>query len=220
MPRDIRTALGPAPSEPSAAEMRLADAEVVALGDRGFLVRDGFLGRAGALALHAAVERLGGELRPAGLSRGAGYRIDRATRGDAIAWLTREHTSPVLAPLWDRFIALREALNRDAYLGLGRFDVQLACYAGDGARYELHRDAGPGQAGRRVTAIYYVNPEWCPDHGGLLRLHLADGPHDVAPVLDRLVVFLSERLPHEVRPVFAPRLAVTAWYYGRDAGPS
>jgi len=44
-------------------------------------------------------------------------------------------------------------------------------------------------------------------------------PLDVAPVLDRLVVFLSERLDHEVLPTFAPRLAVTAWFYGRDHVP-
>jgi SM-20-related protein len=41
---------------------------------------------------------------------------------------------------------------------------------------------------------------------------------DVEPSLDRLVVFLSERIDHEVLPAFAPRLALTAWYYGRDAG--
>jgi SM-20-related protein len=198
----------------------LTDAEVSALGDRGFLVRDGFLGRAEALAVHAAVVERTGELRPAGMSRGARYRVDPAARGDAIAWLTRESVAPPLFHLWDRFVALKEALNRETYLGLDRFDVQLACYPGDGARYEPHRDAVFGQPGRRATAIYYVNPGWGPDHGGLLRLHLPDGPHDVAPELDRLVVFLSERILHEVLPVFAARLAVTAWFYGRDAGPA
>jgi SM-20-related protein len=196
--------------------LKLADAEVAALGDLGFLVRDGFLGRADALALHAEAQARGHGLRPAGVSRGAGYRIDPATRGDEIAWLAPDDAWPALAPLWDRFAALRDTLNREAYLGLTRFDVQLARYPGGGACYRRHRDAFPGRSGRRVTAIYYLNPGWRPDRGGLLRLHLADGPRDVEPVLDRLVVFLSERLPHEVLPVFATRLAVTAWYYGRD----
>jgi SM-20-related protein len=40
---------------------------------------------------------------------------------------------------------------------------------------------------------------------------------DVAPLLDRLLVFLSERVEHEVLPMRAPRWAVTAWFRPRDA---
>jgi SM-20-related protein len=67
-----------------------------------------------------------------------------------------------------------------------------------------------------VTAIYYANPAWRPEDGGLLRLHLDGATHDVAPVLDRLLVFLSERVEHEVLPAEAPRRAVTAWLRARD----
>ena len=65
-----------------------------------------------------------------------------------------------------------------------------------------------------MTAIFYPNPDWRPEHGGLLRLYLKEGTVEVAPSLDRLVVFLSEQLEHEVLPTHAPRLALTAWYYG------
>ena len=67
-----------------------------------------------------------------------------------------------------------------------------------------------------MTAIYYANPAWRPEDGGVLRLHGGDGPLDVAPVLDRLLVFLSERVEHEVLPARAPRCAVTAWFRPRD----
>jgi hypothetical protein len=63
-----------------------------------------------------------------------------------------------------------------------------------------------------VTAIYYANPVWCPEDGGALRLHGDEGPIDVAPILDRLLVFLSERVEHEVLPAVTPRRAVTAWF--------
>lgn len=205
----------------SAPPLRLTDPEIAALGERGFFVRDGLLGHAAALALHREIEALAraGGLRPAGVSRGAGYRVDPDTRGDAIAWLVPDAASPPLRPLCARFEALRRALNRDAYLGLERVELQLARYPGGGARYGRHRDAHPGLPGRRVTAIYYVNPDWRPDRGGVLRLHVGETAVDVAPVLDRLVVFLSERLEHEVLPAFAPRLAVTAWLYGRASLP-
>ncbi|MGH7266931.1 MAG: 2OG-Fe(II) oxygenase, partial [Candidatus Rokuibacteriota bacterium] len=107
-------------------------------------------------------------------------------------------------------------LRHEARLAVGRAELQVARYPGGGTRYTRHRDAFRDAAGprRRVTAIVYLNPGWTPADGGCLRLHLADGPRDVAPRLDRLVVFLSERVEHEVLPAHAPRWAVTAWYYG------
>jgi SM-20-related protein len=185
------------------------------------VIRDRWLGRAAALAVHRALVALAeaGTLRPAGLGRGAGYRVDPAVRGDAIAWLDPAAGPPALAALATRFEALRDALSAQAWLGLERTELQVARYPGGGAGYRRHRDAVPGHGNRRVTAIYYANPGWRPQHGGWLRAHLPEGPLDVEPVLDRLVLFLSERLEHEVRPAFAPRLAVTAWFYGRDHLP-
>ncbi|MFP2906369.1 2OG-Fe(II) oxygenase [Pyxidicoccus sp. 3LFB2] len=139
-------------------------------------------------------------------------------RGDLIDWVVPEPGTS-LGALWDAFRELGEALSSGAYLGLGRFDLQLACYPGGGAHYARHRDAFPGQSNRRATAIWYANAGWAPAHGGVLRLYPEDSaPVDVEPSLDRLVVFLSEQVEHEVLPAFAPRLALTAWYYGRDAG--
>jgi SM-20-related protein len=196
--------------------LRVSD--VQALDTPGVVVRDGWLGRRAADAALGEVETLirAGALRPAGVSRGVHHRVDAETRGDAIAWLTRESVGPGLAALLAALDALREALNREAYLGLARTEIQLARYPGGGTRYRRHRDAFPGRSSRRVTALYYLNSTWQPAHGGLLRCHLDGGPFDVEPVADRLVCFLSERVEHEVLPAFAPRLAVTAWFYGRD----
>jgi SM-20-related protein len=195
--------------------------DVRALDTPGVLVHDDWLGRSTAEAVLAEVEALvgAGALRPAGMSRGVGHRVDADTRGDAIAWLDPETAGPAVARLFAAFDALREVLNREAYLGLAHTEVQLARYPGGGARYRRHRDAFPGRSNRRVTALYYLNPAWRPEDGGLLRCHLDGGPLDVVPIADRLVCFLSERVEHEVLPAFAPRLAVTAWLSGRDHVP-
>jgi SM-20-related protein len=198
-------------------------AEIAALGQRGYFLRDGVLGATVGCAVRDAVDALAaaGRLRPAGLGRGAGYRLDPATRSDVIAWIDPADAPPPLAALCAWFVALRDALNREAYLGLDRVEIQAARYPENAAGYRRHRDAfathGGGPPGRRVTAIYYANPGWRPDDGGLLRLHLPQGPLDVEPQLDRVVVFLSERVEHEVRPTRAPRRAVTAWFRGRTA---
>jgi SM-20-related protein len=202
--------------------LRLTDADIRALGERGWFLIDGVLGHPTSIGIHDAVEALAaaGRLQPAGLSRGTNYRVDQVVRGDCITWVAAEETPPKLAPLCGVFIALRDALNREAYLGLGRMEVQAARYPGGGAAYHRHLDAFPTLPGvrpnRQVTAIYYANPAWRPEDGGALRLHLDAGPIDVAPVLDRLLVFLSERVEHEVLPAHVPRRAVTAWFRARD----
>ena len=201
----------------------LTDAEIRALAERGWFLRDGVLGRPASIGVHDAVEALAaaGRLRPAGLSRGATHRVDGAVRGDAIAWMDPDEMPLEFTELWAVFLALRTALNREAYLGLDRVEVQVARYPGGGTTYDRHRDAFPtppgGHPNRRVTAIYYANPAWRPENGGALRIHGTEGSTDVAPVLDRLLVFLSERVEHEVLPARAPRLAVTAWFRAREA---
>jgi SM-20-related protein len=198
----------------------LRDEEIQSLGERGWFTRASFLGETEARAVHAEAKARveAGQLRPAGIRRGADHTLDRSTRGDFITWVTPEEQGSAIGQLREAYATLGETLSAEAFLGLGRFDLQLAWYPGEGARYARHFDAFPGQSNRRVTAIYYVNPDWVPAHGGLLRLYPEGGPVDVEPTLDRLVVFLSERIEHEVLPAHGPRLALTAWFYGRSAG--
>jgi SM-20-related protein len=200
------------PPRPAGA---LQAAEVQALGEHGAFVREGFLGRTLACAARDELASLEPALRPAGMGRGGKHR-DARERGDATLWLDREAEGPALAALRAAFDALGQGLRRQAYLGLGAPDIQVARYPGGGARYARHRDAFRETVGpeRRVTAIVYLNPDWTESDGGLLRLHLLSGPRDVAPLLDRLVVFLSGSVEHEVLATHAPRWAVTAWYRG------
>ena len=195
----------------------LSETELSALRVQGWFLRDAVLGYPAAMRVHDAVETFAaaGRLRPAGLSRGATHRVDATIRGDATTRMEPDEAPPELAELMTVFRSLRDALNREAYLGLGRIEIQVARYPGDGSRYDRHRDAFAtlpgGRPNRRVTAIYYANPAWRLEDGGMLRLHADGGPHDVAPILDRLVVFLSEEVEHEVLPARTPRRAVTAW---------
>uniref|UniRef100_A0A915INI0 hypoxia-inducible factor-proline dioxygenase n=1 Tax=Romanomermis culicivorax TaxID=13658 RepID=A0A915INI0_ROMCU len=91
-----------------------------------------------------------------------------------------------------------------------RSKAMLTCYPGDGARYVKHVDnPNPEGRGRRVTAIYYLNPDWKPEDGGSLRLYPSNGAgahFDIEPLADNLVLFWSDsRNPHEVLPTFAMR---------------
>lgn len=193
--------------------------EVRALGEQGWLIQDRFLSEGAALQAHGEAQALQqtADWSLPGVGRERDRTRGRQLRGDQTLWLQPQMAPPALGDLIQRFRALRDELNQ-AYLGLGRTEIQLARYPGDGEGYQRHRDAFAGDASRRVTAICYLNPAWSPAAGGLLRLFTEGVPLEVEPLGGRLVLFLSERIEHEVLPAFAPRFAVTAWYYGSTGG--
>ena len=170
-------------------------------------MRDAFFGRQLALAVRAQAETV--PLRPAGIRRAKD--LDASVRSDAIAFLTADDATGALATAVAHFTALMHQMNEAAWLGLRRFDLQLAHYA-PGAKYVRHLDAFRGQSNRRLTAIVYLNDGWQPAHGGALRLFTDGAEPIIEPQLDRLVVFLSERLEHEVLESHHDRWALTAWY--------
>lgn len=150
-------------------------------------------------------------MRPAAVSRGEARRMDATERSDLMAWIDPSDVTPALNVLHGVFMSLQAQLNEGLFLGLRSFELQAAVYPGGGAHYRRHMDAFPGSENRVVTAIVYLNPDWKPQHGGEL-LAWAPDVTSVAPALGRWVVFLSDRIEHEVRPAFAERWALTAWF--------
>lgn len=194
----------------------LTDAEVIHLGHGGVVVRDGAFGTALARAAH---DQLSSWLQDERLSpAGTGRRgLSTRHRGDLTCWVEDDGAEP-LHSVFQAFFDLMPMLSSDLRIGLQRFAVQAACYQ-DGAAYHRHVDAFRGEPSRRVTVIWYVNPDWVPEIGGALRVWI-DGAHsDIHPVLDRVVVFLSDRVEHEVLPAEGPRFAITAWYRGPEPLP-
>lgn len=189
----------------------LTDDEVRRLGTEGWFLRDGFLGTALANEVRRAAEAM--PLVRAGVRRGAQHTLDAEIRGDAIAWIAEGEATGVWAEVLARFQAIQRGANEAAWLGLRRCELMLARYP-PGARYVRHLDAFPGDDNRRLTAIVYLNAGWRPEHGGRLRLYV-EPPLEVEPVMDRLVVFRSQVLEHEVLESHAERWSLTAWFSGR-----
>jgi [Skp1-protein]-hydroxyproline N-acetylglucosaminyltransferase len=118
-------------------------------------------------------------------------------------------------------------------LDLSLTSVQIAEYPGDGvAGYIRHCDRGAichakptrkrtSHPERIITVIYYLTPDdWSHDRdGGVLRLFLDKDHYDVIPYRNRMVVFRSDSVEHEVLPSSRrPRRAVTIWLYGKLKG--
>jgi SM-20-related protein len=190
----------------------LDDAELDAVADGHALVRDGLLGDVSAQAAVCASIAHVTALRLATVGRSR--RLDPSIRTDAIGWID-DDVDPRFSPLLALFEVLRGELNERAYLGLTQTEVQLGHY-GVGGTYARHRDAFAGGPGRVITAIWYANPGWQVAHGGCLRVWDPD-QRAVEPLLDRLIVFRSDTVSHEVELCHSERFAITAWY--RPRGP-
>ena len=158
-------------------------------------------------------------LHRAGVGRAAAHQTLDSLRRDSIVWLDHDATSAHACDLlWLSAMAqLRQHLNQTLYLGLNDYEAHYARYDA-GAFYGRHVDAFKGQSNRVLSTVYYLNTDWPDDDslGGELLLY----PHAqatepaarIAPVLGRLVVFLSEDWPHEVTPARRTRHSIAGWF--------
>jgi SM-20-related protein len=203
----------PIPPDDPASEA-LFDGIADALVQRGYAVVDGGLppDLSERIFLHISAldDRL---LQRAGIGRDRSRKLNRFVRGDLTRWLSPD-AEPDRA-LLDWMEELRQAINRRLFLGLFDYEAHYARYRA-GTFYRLHRDAFAGDGGNRVlSTVVYLNPGWTVDDGGELRLYDDHGPvpcETLLPVFGRLLVFLSERFPHEVRPTRRTRYSVAGWF--------
>ncbi|HEY8941998.1 MAG TPA: 2OG-Fe(II) oxygenase [Cellvibrio sp.] len=183
-----------------------------AIAGPGFIILDAAFPQQltlGLVDLIAARESL---LKRAGIGREGDYQLDDSVRGDAIQWL-----EPGAEPVTEFLSAmdkLRQALNERLYLGLFDYEAHFASYT-PGAFYKKHRDAFRGKPGRKLSSVFYLNPDWDLAAGGELVLYDEAGEQEltrVAPECGRLVLFLSEDFPHEVLPARKSRQSIAGWF--------
>jgi SM-20-related protein len=190
---------------------------VAGIAERGrAVVRDALApGIVGGLRDRAVALDAAGAFAPAGVGRG-GARVRRPDlRGDRIHWLDDADSVPAEAAALALLERVRVACNRELTLGLFEFEGHFALYPA-GAAYARHRDRFRDDDTRVLSCVLYLNPDWRPEHGGALRVHVDAAPsEDVLPEGGTLAAFLAERFDHEVLPATRPRLALTGWFRRR-----
>jgi SM-20-related protein len=199
------------------AESSAIDRICAGISTRGFAVEPNFLPASTIVSLARDARELdaAGTFRAAGIGRDAHRALQRAIRGDRIAWLEEADAASVAGRALQALSTLRIALNAKLYLGLFSFEGHYAIYP-RGALYRRHRDRFQGDDARVLSCVLYLNQDWITREGGALRIHLdGDGWHDVSPIGGTLVCFLSEQFEHEVMPATRERLALTGWFRRR-----
>jgi len=167
-----------------------------------------------------------GSFVAAGVGRGDEYQQTRSVRSDRIEWI--EPDTPVAQAYLAWAESWRLLINRHLFLGLFEFEAHYATYP-PGGFYRRHLDAFRGGGNRKVSTVLYLD-DWRPGDGGELVI-FEPAPDDeagdpfvvevdpttpvlatVEPIAGRLVVFLSEEIPHEVLPTNAERHSIAGWY--------
>lgn len=166
------------------------------------------------LAYAADTER--SDFRPAAIGRGSEEQENRFIRRDHIHWLNEKAPELSAWRAWTE--ELRLALNRQLFLGLFSFESHLARYR-VGDFYRKHVDAFRGEANRVVSLVTYLNDGWQTADGGELVLYTEAGEVSVLPAARTVVLFLSEEMPHEVRPANRERLSVAGWFRLNASSP-
>ncbi|HSP12718.1 MAG TPA: 2OG-Fe(II) oxygenase, partial [Salegentibacter sp.] len=69
---------------------------------------------------------------------------------------------------------------------------------------------------RKLSLVCYLNDEdWKPENGGELVIYKEENgreiPKTIYPLQGRVVIFESQVLEHEVKPVNTTRLSITGW---------
>ncbi|MBL4247086.1 2OG-Fe(II) oxygenase [Vibrio fluvialis] len=185
------------------------DALLDAIAEQGWFIWDDFLTAEQVQSLRDCAPE---NWKRARIGRNDDLQRETTIRSDKIQWLSQNMAQPVQDYL-ERMEQIRQAVNRDFFLGLFEYEAHFAKYE-QGDFYKKHLDAFRGQENRKLTTVFYMNEAWQPDDGGELKIYDLDDQliDTVAPVAGRLVVFLSEKFPHEVLPTYADRVSIAGWF--------
>lgn len=186
---------------------------VQAIAEQGYIILDQFLSASVLQALCTNYHSIGqAEFKPAWVGREQGFQLNSQIRRDEIFWLDGVDDTTTGYFLWMEQLRLR--LNRELFLGLFDYEAHYANFP-KGGFYKRHVDAFKGSSNRRLSTVLYLNEQWqAEDDGELLMYRQEEAiPFDtIQPLYGRMVIFLSERFPHEVAVTHRARFSLTGWF--------
>jgi len=142
-------------------------------------------------------------------------KILDAVRGDFILWLDEALADGAEDAFFDKVNDFVQYMNRTCFMGITEKEFHYAVYP-PGTFYKRHLDTFQNDSRRKLSIVCYLNDEdWQPEYGGELAIYLnKEGGEDtvnIYPLQGRLVIFESQLLEHEVKPVHRERLSITGW---------
>ncbi|MDP5158219.1 MAG: 2OG-Fe(II) oxygenase [Flaviramulus sp.] len=136
--------------------------------------------------------------------------IVKSIRGDLILWMDEANANSSEGLFFNKINNLVSYLNKTCFLGILHKEFHYAIYPKD-TFYKKHIDTFQNDDRRKLSFVCYLNEDgWLPENGGELVLFLEE-EKIIYPLPGRVVVFESQIIEHEVRPVNTERLSITGW---------
>lgn len=141
--------------------------------------------------------------------------IVKSIRGDVILWIDELQANEAEMLFFNKINDLVNYLNKTCFLGILHKEFHYALYP-KGTYYKRHIDTFQNDDRRKLSFVCYLNEEgWLPENGGELVLYLDENGKETEKVIypfpGRVVIFESQIIEHEVKPVNKERMSITGW---------
>lgn len=141
--------------------------------------------------------------------------VAKSIRGDFILWLNEAEAAEAERAFFRKINDFVQYLNRTCFMGILHKEFHYALYP-KGTFYKRHLDTFQNDDRRKLSMVSYLNEQdWQPEYGGELVIYTNEKgievPMSINPFPGRMVIFESQILEHEVKPVKTERLSITGW---------
>lgn len=153
------------------------------------------------------------EFEAAHIGKGESRQRNEDVRGDYTFWIDPLNPPGPFGKIMSCLEDLKTTLNREIFLGAREYECHLAYYPA-GTFYQKHVDRFENDSSRVLSFIFYIHENWPTEDGGELILH-AEEKITISPIPGSLMVFLSDNLPHEVKPGKKERRSFTGWMHSK-----
>lgn len=148
-------------------------------------------------------------------TRTKNQRIEKI-RGDSTYWLDPLAPDEIFGNVFNFLNTLKESVNSKFYLGLQQYECHLAFYP-SGAFYQKHLDCFTNDSSRKLSFVFYLNPDWKDDDGGEIVIY--DKKNIILdsflPKAGSFICFMSDEFPHEVKSSNRERRSLTGWMHNK-----
>jgi SM-20-related protein len=138
-------------------------------------------------------------------------KIIKSIRGDFISWIDEYNPNESESLFFRKVDDFTQYMNRTCFLGIQEKEFHYALYP-KGTFYKKHLDTFQNDSTRKLSIVCYLNQEdWKEEFGGELVIYKENEAIAILPMKGRVVIFESQVLEHEVKPVKKERLSITGW---------
>lgn len=180
------------------------------LAEKDYVIVDNFLNQHDLKEIKDYLEELYHEGAFKKASIGTDKAIDKSIRGDFIFWLDKNQVDGKVKAYLDGMDRLIALLNRYCFLSISSKEFHFAVYP-KGTFYKRHLDQFKERDNRLISVVFYLNDNWTEGDGGELKIYRESGDFNVNPIANRLVLFKSDVVEHEVLLSNTQRKSITGW---------